>query len=151
VLLPEHARDFLSRLRDALAEDGVVRIAAANPAHPGEGGAPPEGVALARWSAAELEAELRAAGFGAVEHLESGRSPRPWLQNLEDHPVGEDSPERPATLVVEAALTRAALEGAKGGSTGGGEASPAPARHSRFHQRSTQSGSPLTSEVVSGR
>jgi len=152
VLLPEHARDFLGRLRDALAEGGVVRIAAVNPALVSvEEEAPPSAVALANWSAAELEAELRAAGFGAVEHLESGRSPRPWLQNLEDHPVGEDSPERPATLVVEAALTRAALEGAKGGSTGGGEASPAPARHSRFHQRSTQSGSPLTSEVVSGR
>jgi len=120
VLPPEQARDFLCRLRDALAEDGVVRIAFANPDRPSEGGVRlPPGATLARWSAAELEAELRAAGFGAVDHLEQGRSPRPALQNLEDHPVGEDRPERPATLVIEAARTREALDRA-------GATSPSP-------------------------
>lgn len=110
VLPVEQARDLLRQIREVLANGGVVRIAAVNPIDSAEGAAdqPADG-ALARWSADELEAELRAAGFGAVEHLEYGRSPRPWLRNLENSSVGEDSSERPAVLVVEAARTSGAL------------------------------------------
>jgi MoaA/NifB/PqqE/SkfB family radical SAM enzyme len=108
-LLPDDARDFLTRVREALAEDGVARIVATDPARL-EGPEPAAGEPMARWSGAELEAELLRAGFAAVEHLQYGRSPRGWLRNLEDHPVGEDTPERPGTIVVEAALSAAALE-----------------------------------------
>lgn len=101
VLLPEHARDFLGRVRDALADDGVLRLVAAGPSRPGE---PAAVDGMARWSPAELEAELRAAGFAHVERLEYGWSRRPWLRNLEDHPAGDDTPELPATVVLEASL-----------------------------------------------
>ena len=111
VLSPEDARDFLGRVREALAEDGVARIVATNPGAGAEtvSGGPAAG---ARWAADELEAELRAAGFTAVERVEYGRSRRSHLRNLEDHVVGEDTPERSAALVFEATCHAAAAESA---------------------------------------
>ncbi|HUP43647.1 MAG TPA: radical SAM/SPASM domain-containing protein, partial [Thermoanaerobaculia bacterium] len=74
-LLPEHARDFLGRVREALAEDGVARIVATNPERAG-GPEAASGEPMARWSAEELEAELLSAGFAEIEHLQYGLSPR---------------------------------------------------------------------------
>lgn len=102
-LLPEHARDFLRRVLAALADGGVLRLVASNPAcPPGPGDEVVPG--MARWSAEELEAELRAAGFAHVERHEYCASRRPWLRNLEDHPVGGDTPDLPSTIVLEASL-----------------------------------------------
>ncbi len=75
----------------------------------------------ALWSAEELERELRAAGFVEIVQCSYGRSPHPWLRNLEESPcpvpagdvdgasgtaavadTGGDAP--PPVLVIEASV-----------------------------------------------